>query len=295
MKLAFLVAAHSNFEHLKLLMNVISCSNDDVYLHIDKRARNIPTASELRFPRMMKRQVVHWAGFSQVVVTNRMFKAAFDTSDAEYFILISGGDYPIRPIEELREYLALSGKEHINIRKGFTVNQPSTKLTKFHLEFNRRNSRLLTTRVCRLIERISQDYFRDKELPFDVYTGHNWLALTRDAVQHILSTISRNNIYDRVFRYTYCPDEAYHNTIIGNSVFGDRAAPYLTYTDWSGPEKPAYMAEKHVEIFKRSLQFDTEFGLQDAFFARKFHDGTRNIVKLIDEGLLERRSESGSK
>ena len=286
MKMAFLVTAHSNFKHLKLLMSILDTGKDDVFLHIDKRAKRVPSPSELHHPYMLERQVVHWAGFSQVVVTNRLFKEAINVSDADYFVFISGTDYPVRPIEELRAYLLSSGLNHINVRDGFVDGQNIQKLIKFHPEYTRRNPRLISTQFWRVVERLGKKYFPDKKPPFPLYTGHNWCALKRDAVKYILDIVEKNKAYEEFFKYTNSPDEAYHQTILGNSSFRGSVAPYLTYTDWTGVEKPAYITEEHVELLKKNMKFETEFGIQEVFFARKFHDKLDHVVRKIDKELL---------
>jgi hypothetical protein len=121
-----------------------------------------------------------------------------------------------------------------------------------------------------------------KKIPFQLYTGACWFALSKGCVQYILKEVSENDLYYRFFKTAFCPDECFFQTIIGNSPFLSKTKPNLTYADWRVNPGPANIGEEHVtllaEIFKTSLD-------AAPFFARKFHDGSAAIVNKIETEL----------
>lgn len=287
MKIAYLILAHSNFKHLNLLLEELSGPDDYIVLHLDKKIRKLPTLPEglKNFTLIQNRVRPMWASYGMVEAINVLLKTAYQTTDADYFITLSGVDFPVKSKRELKDFLKNKG-EYINMVKGTPEWRPESWFNKYYFTYERRARSHPVTKFYNYLETYVNKFYR-RTIPFQLYTGLDWFALSRQTVQHILTTIEQDKKYDKFFRNTYSPIEAYYQTILGNSGMQLNIQPSLTYTDWTKPEKPAYMQDEHVEYFKTNSTHETPYGLRHFFFARKFHDGTLEVAKRISNELLK--------
>ena len=95
------------------------------------------------------------------------------------------------------------------------------------------------------------------------------------------------------FKNTFCPEESFFQTILGNSPYKARIQRGLTYTDWSGGgQSPAYITEDHLELFLAapSVSLSDHYGSGEVLFARKFTDEAEELVSQIDDNLGEREA-----
>ncbi|HEY5072077.1 MAG TPA: beta-1,6-N-acetylglucosaminyltransferase [Caulobacteraceae bacterium] len=105
---AFLVVAHRQPEALGRLVARLAAPDAHTFIHLDARAPLQPFAAAVgqgaghTFLEDDSRQAVHWCGFTMVEATHRLLTRAFDDPVGfERFFLLSGADYPIKPIEEI--------------------------------------------------------------------------------------------------------------------------------------------------------------------------------------------------
>ena len=100
--------AHKNIETLHHLVDYF---NKDcyVFIHIDKKTKikdetiqHIETKPQV--VKIYRQYNVHWGGFSMLKCEMFLLKEAYKLSDADYFHLISGEDYPIKPLNEFNDF-----------------------------------------------------------------------------------------------------------------------------------------------------------------------------------------------
>lgn len=145
MKIAYLITAFGNYEHLNLLIKTLNDKNTMFFIHIDKKAempKNLHSDNIV----FIKRINVWWGGWSHleaiINLTNEAVKYKFD-----YYILLSGTDYPIRPNSFLYTMLK-EGGEFINIIKGFQSHKPESRIKNYYFDcFDRRNKKSLKTYI----------------------------------------------------------------------------------------------------------------------------------------------------
>ncbi len=119
MKHAILILAHKNVEQLCRLVKYFDC-HFEVYIHIDKKQPiGIYEENILRaYPqvKLVSRDYdVNWGGTSVLESEMYLLRMAVDLGDADYFHLISGQDYPIRPLDHfLKFFEENAGKEFIS-------------------------------------------------------------------------------------------------------------------------------------------------------------------------------------
>jgi hypothetical protein len=285
MKIAYLILAHSNYNHLKRLVSALNDSNVVFFIHIDdtlKLPNNLNEFDNVVFTRGPK---VYWAGWSTVDAYLRLIRTA--TSFVfDYYVLISGADYPIRPNSFLYNQLSTGG-EFINIIQGFSEHKSESRIKYYYFDgFDRRNTRSIKTVFFLLLEGIGKLFFQKKTHPFkQIYHGSTWWALTHDCLLYVLDQTGSNKEYERFYKTCWDPDESIFQTIIGNSPFLSKCKTNITYTDWSSEPAPALINQSHIDLFKRNIEFQDAYGTYTPFFARKFDDNSAKIVELIDKKL----------
>jgi len=285
MKIAYLITAYNNFSHLKRLIRALNDRNVVFFIHIDKKSKMPDNLTEFDNIVFIERTKVWWAGWSQVDAIIRLIRTATNYG-FDYYILVSGTDYPIRPNSFLYTTLSTGG-EFINLQKGFSIHKSEDRIKYYYFDcFDRRSRRKPTTVFFILLEGAGRIFFQKKSFPFiEIYHGSSWWALSHDCLVYVLNQIDTNKDYIKFYQTSYCPDESFFQTIIGNSPFFSTCKPNLTYVDWNTVPSPALINRNHVELFKKQTVFNYSFGKYMPFFARKFDDSCENIVELIDKEL----------
>jgi hypothetical protein len=285
MKVAFLITAYNHYDHLRRLVDALQDEHSTFFIHIDGKSpmpANLRPGHKIRF---IKRIKVWWGGWShQQAILNLMKEAVRERFD--YYCLISGTDYPIRPksffYDKLRE-----GGEYFSFIKGFSEDKPESRVQYYYFDGFDRRRRTLKTKVFLKFESLVRKLRVKRNYPFkEVYHGSTWWALSHDCIQYVLSFLKSNPAYTRFFKTSFCPEETFIHTILGNSPFKNKSKGYLTYTDWSANwNSPEWITEKHVDLFKEQELFEVSEGEYHPYFARKFSDGSKDIVKKIDREL----------
>ncbi len=290
MKIAFLILAHDNWQHLNRLLAALDDEKHVFYVHIDKKVP-MPNLRKTKAKLVLVDRVnVWWGGWSQQEAFNRLIKSALK-QHFDYYVLLSGADYPIRPLSHLYKKLHKGG-EYISINKGFSPSKPEWRIKYYHFDgSNRKNKANIKTIVNFSLEVLQRKLrlFRKKNFPFEqVYFGSSWWALSHECLRYVADHIENNPDWIRFYKTCWCPDESYIHTIIGNSPFLANCKGSLTYADWAGrSSSPAKINHRHVQMFIGELQCDNNFNKKAAFFARKFDDNSSGLVEEIDKHLRQ--------
>lgn len=280
-KIAYLITAYHNFDHLKKLIEALNDSNVFFYLHIDKNSLLPTNLNEFDNVQFIKRSKVWWAGWShQKAILNLMLEAV--KANYDYYALISGSDYPIKNNDYLYSQLKQGG-EFISIKEGFPSEMKKGWVTNFYFDlfYRRKPNKPIWIKVLLKLEKKISLYFPKKKFPFKkVFFGPTWWVLSHSSIVYILDFLDSNPKYEKFFKNSYCSEEILIPTIIGNSNISNLKGN-LTYVDWSVHPGPAYISERHFEVFK-SNYVSNEIGDNQAFFARKFKNDSPELLQQID-------------
>lgn len=286
MKVCYLILAHNNFVHLERLLKAL----DDeyaasFYIHIDKKVKIKPTLVESKAKIISSSFDIRWGTFSMVEATLALLSHGLNNNpEADYYILLSGVDYPIRSKQYLGKLLS-RGKEYIDIAPAPIYHKPMDRFCYYYFNYDRRNLKYYNPKF--LLEVILKKIHVKRKIPFKLYAGTQWFALTKDCVKYILKTVEEDKRYINFFSHSLVPDEAFFQTIIGNSPFADNTATSLVYTDWNVPVPPAIIKEKHIRYLEENDGFQTEYGYCRPYFARKFEDNSELIIRDIEKRLRD--------
>lgn len=285
MKICYLVLSHNNFEHLDRMIDALNDTNASFCIHIDRKVKIGYTPMKDNVAVIPQSFDINWGGYAMIEATLSLLKyGAENKPEADYYILISGVDYPIRPKSFLYNLLK-EGKEYIDIAPVPIPFKPVERYTYYYFDYDRRN--LKHYNPLFLIEVLLKKMKLKRKSPFKIHAGTQWFALTNACVRYILDTVTKDKRYEKFFRHTLVPDEAFFQTIIANSPFANNTATCLTYTDWDVPVPPANIEERHVELLQNKHQFSDEYGTRFPYFARKFNDNSVELLRKIDIDLRD--------
>ncbi|MCH8555772.1 MAG: beta-1,6-N-acetylglucosaminyltransferase [Schleiferiaceae bacterium] len=286
MHINYLILAHSNYAFLDLLIAELDKENVKFYVHVDKKAKALFHSDKSNVHILRKRYPVFWGGFGMVRATLELLQTSLldDVNTHTRYVLISGADYPIRPTPFMEEVLREEW-EYINISPAPLPHKPMSRFQYFHFECDKQNKRSIKRWVFFLFEKLLMKIDVKRKIPFKIYVGSQWFALTKNCVTHILQQVQANPDYVRFFKYSNIPDEAFFQTIIGNSEFLDKTKSNITFTDWSTNPAPAKICETHLELFAKQLVFEGSYGSATPLFARKFDHTNLYLTEKINKTL----------
>lgn len=310
MKVAFLIAAHENPSHLSRLidrLNVIDC---EIFIHIDKSKKldDFKKINNKNVTFIKDRVNIYWGGYSQVQATLNLLREAINTSDCDRYQLLSGIDYPIKPLPKLNQFLIDNDMEFITISTEITEESNlSTRIDNINLlDSELCNVRTKTAfqdirwKVNELTELIIDSKFKDDhkknidllKKSYRLFKGSNWFNLSKAAVEFILAFTEQNPLFVRAFKFSMCPDEMFFHTILGNSIFSDRICKDLTnknknteYKLFSGLHHVNWNSQPAPKTFISTSDIN-ELSESQAFFARKFNEESYQLLTQIDLQLL---------
>lgn len=282
-RIAFLVLAHSEPRQLLRLCERLGTA-DDIYVHWDKRAP-IDQLHSLKFGKNVRfvepRLPVFWSDFSVVEATLALMSAAL-SSGRPYvrLVLLTGVCYPIKPIAELRRFLAgapahnnisyadmtthwdeLAWRiDRYNFRRPLCWPYTSHQITNWYANLPEKAVRRLATLAMRSHSR----GFRSRFPSLTPYLGSQLFALTPACSAMVLDAVRTDAEFVNFERWTWAPDEHTIHTIVGNSSYEtDGVRPY---TD----EHNLHLGNLHMIRYAYFTMDDVgAIEASDKFFMRK--------------------------
>lgn len=292
MKHAIMIMAHKNFGFLRHLIEYFS-SDCYVFVHIDKkssitREEQAYLAAMPQVSGVYRKYSVHWGGFSILKCELFLLKEAMRSSDADYFHLISGQDYPIKPLTTFLEFFEKNkGKEFIRYANiphprwdhytfsRFQYYYPYDWFGKSTEESKRIVNKLVDWQKKHGIKRRIPDHFEH------LYGSTQWFSITRKAVETLLDYTRRHPAFYRRARWTFASEEFYVATVLVNLLpKKDIERRDLRYIRWlyENGNYPANLDTKHFYILARQ---------EENLFARKFEEPISHaLIPAIDKYLL---------
>lgn len=293
MKIAFLIAAHNDVEHLRKLVTTLK--NHDVFIHWDAKSGMQPEIEKVTFT--SKRVSVFWAGFSQVDATMELIKTALKTGiKYDKYVLLSGSCYPIRPIKELEKKFENEGSK--NYLKAIKVVDADFMRKQVRKKIWRDNILPLHIKRTQLIQKIEKilrfgfnkllNFMNKKNIDMEVYHGSNWWALNHDSVKYALEVYESRPEIAHFFRFTFASDEKFFHTVIRNSEYSKYCEDYSEYTG-RGTYKMANLHIIDPSLTKWfTINDSKQISQSDKFFVRKVRslDGG-DLVEKISIDLIK--------
>jgi len=309
MKIAYLFFAYKNPKLIERAIQRLTSENSAFFVHIDAKI-DINQFAELRGDNVYftrERLTVHWAEFTGVeAILLLMREALFAPGDFDYFVLMSGSEYPLRSKEYIEKFFEENrGQEFITMAKTDAPGDPLLRLNTLRYPSTRPVLRF-ASRMLAKIGLARRDY-RKHLRNLEPYSGITWWALSRDACQYILEFNQSDHVLNKFLKYTFAPEEIYIHTILGNSPLKSNIRANLLFEDWSPRNKvrslraqwhglPSMINETHCDLFEANEKVSvTPNGLGELLFARKLSDENLSIVDRLDKMICRKEGYCVSK
>lgn len=301
-EIVYIILAHKNPFQLKRLIESLRTSNSYFYVHVDAKSDIKIFETVLPYKRVFfvqNRIKCIWGDFSLVEATLILIKEALKNHNRGHCVLLSGQDYPIKPVGQIENFLFRNNeKNFISVEKIEEVwNEREcgrrTKYYRINLSVNKGDYVLLRypgrDAIGMLLnKRISLGayvkLFSPRKINIELYGGSQWWTINFRTLRKLNRYIeaNRRKLFD-YFRDMNCADEIFFHSIIKELEKTDKTIfleGSITYANWQPQNSFS------PEIFTRE-DYDLLHHQPDhILFARKF-DLHRNgkILDLIDAGI----------
>jgi hypothetical protein len=284
---AYLIAAHNKPEQLCRLLRLLDDVQNDLYLHIDRKANDI-SADMLRAQvkhaaiSFVPRMDANWGSEVFIDVIVSLLEAAARTEHA-YYHFLSGVDLPLKTQSEIRAFFrAHAGSEFVAFDRE-TVDQKMLKkrIGLYYMPIParpvwRRAFHYVASGWLRLQRLFGVNRLKNCDVVFQ--KGAVWFSITHAFAVYALAHAPQ---YRNYYRRSVCADEIWLQTILANSPFmqnrffmgwNDEPAATMRFIDW--PEN----ARSPRVLTMRDYDALTASGM---LFARKFDDS-------VDQEVIDR-------
>lgn len=307
MQNAILIIAHKNKEQLIRLIKILNDKDFDIYIHLDKKWKlSLEEINDIKFSssnvKIINKRI---SGFldtwSLCQITIELAKEAFKKNkNYHYFLLLSGQDYPIKPIKDIKKYLK-------NVYPKPIIDcTPMTKENWIYSGFRwirihpyyRFVEKISKNKICRkvlllpiyfiqvIITFILQSpYKRLSRENCSLYGGSAWWILPNEIIENCIKEVENNSKIVRAFKLKNTPEETFFQTMAMRSKYKemiDLNAPdeilqnCMTYAFFFDDEHeptghPYILNINNLEMLKNRKEF----------FARKFDEKIDS--KILDQ------------
>jgi len=262
-----------------------------VVIHVDvavpRKTYNtfVQALSDIPIIKFSKRFRCEWGTWGIVAASQAASELMLhEFSDVRHVYLASGSCLPLRPVEELIDYLADRPRTDF-IESATTADVPWTvgglDQERFTLRFpfSWKRQRVLFDKYVELQRRLNMK----RRIPDGLvpHMGSQWWCLTRQTLSAILQGPDRKE-YDAYFRHVWIPDESYYQTLARQYAV-DIESRSLTLSKFDFQGKPHIFYDDHLQLLRRS----------DCFVARKIWPHANRLYEafLTDPAGAMKRTE----
>ena len=268
-KHAYMIMCHDNFQLLQKLLILLDDERNDIYLHVDKKAKvfdcqEIVSCVKYATITLIMRINVNWGGYSQIRVELLLLKEA-TKKEHSYYHLLSGVDLPLKNQNDIYQFFEENaGKEFVSIDNLTKKEDFFNRIGRYHFfqDFIGRNIGYRSG-LLELLESLSlkiQNFFNIKRKTYEnteIFKGTNWFSITHNLAVYLLA---KEKDIRKCFKFGLCADELFLQTIIMNSLFRNNLVnDSLRYIDWERG-KPYTFTDDDFDLLISS----------NKLFARKF-------------------------
>ncbi len=273
---AYLIAAHEKPAQLKTLLGLLDDEDNDIYLHIDRKAKGF-VEEELRVAAPNSRVFfvpgldARWGDEVFIDVILSLIRLAVE-EEHTYYHLLSGADLPLVSQREIHAFFAAhAGQEFVDF------DCETVDKTMLRQRIGRWHLRQPVHPLAKKLYRVAEPLWLDLQKLFRVdrlknrdtvfQKGAVWFSISHACAVFACAEADKYRAY---YQKTVCADELWLQTVLMNtpfmqkrafSGFGDECAATMRYVDWSeGGRSPRVLRMADYDALKNS----------GMLFARKF-------------------------
>ena len=296
MSVGIIMLVHTAFNRAEQVARHWATAGCPVVIHVDTM---VPRATYDAFVQKLadvptvlfsKRHRCEWGTWGLVAASQDASELMLKRFEhVRHVYLASGSCLPLRPVQELVDYLADRPRTDF-IESATTADVPWTvggldhERFTLHFPFSWRKNRYLFDRFVELQRGLG--YKRRIPKGIVPHMGSQWWCLTRQTLSAILQDPDRPR-FDRYFRHVWIPDESYFQTLarLYSTNIESRS---LTLSKFDFQGKPHIFYDDHLQLLRRS----------DCFVARKIWQHADRLYEAFlsnDEAALSRQEPNPGK
>ena len=250
MRTAFLITSYVLPDQVLRLARTLRAGSSDavIVLHHDDRRSRVDEAAlaALGVGRIVPPSPAAWGEGSQLDLVLRGLRYVLEHTDAGWVVLLSGQDYPIRPVAEIERSLAAANCD------AFVEALPVPALGEYALRYHHRWRPVPEPAwpVARAAARITGRVQR-RRMPsgpwvgvrvrfpagFVCHRGGDWFTLSRRALESVERSRRDQPELLEHFRRTLIPTEGYVQTVLANDPSLELSGDTRRFTRWE-PRAP---------------------------------------------------------
>lgn len=222
-KHAYLILAHKNFGQLRKLIELLDDPRNDIFVHVDAKARDFNREDWKDVTRHSKlvilpeRIKVNWGGVSIMRTELALLKRATSEGRYDYYHLLSGMDMPIKTQDEIHAFFdSHKGYEFINL---WEFKKSTLSRFRYFTIFPEGEAKFRTRIINHIFKGLQMAVGFRINRDVDFHFGSQWFSITDDLARYV---VSKEDWLEKVFRHTSTCDEIFLPTLVGNSEFKDR-------------------------------------------------------------------------
>lgn len=279
MKQAILITAYTQLEFLYRIIDYFD-GDFDFYIHIDKKTESKSLCFENRTNvKVYSKYRIQWGSETHLKAIIFLMEEAWKGGNYSYYHLITGSDFPIKPLAEFKSFFSKENKnsylEWYELPRASWVMEGGIERVRYYWlgnsVFDIRGWISKYTYFFLKIQRKFGVKRRFLSLFPRLYGGGGYWSLSEDAVAYLVKTNKEKHLL-KYMRHTHCAEEVFVHTILLNA---NPAFPIVNdsvrYSKWEEKMKsPKFLDESDMEDVLASA----------CFFARKFKDGDL-VTKMI--------------
>ena len=234
MRHAWLIIAHNEFEVLQRLVSMLDAPESDFYIHFDKKVQRLPDirAEKGRLIVLKNRVDVRWGTVSQIRTEFALFAKAFNNAPYAYYHIISGTTLPLQTADEVdRFFREVEGRSIVTGLTRDCEYQETLKLHRYNVfMYNYISKNKMLRGVSQFLWKSAVAFQRLLNIQINTgksfYKASNWVSLTEEAVELLLS---RKERIEKTYRWSFCGDEFFVPSELLDSPLRDRVCNYDKY------------------------------------------------------------------
>lgn len=271
-RIAYFIMIHHRSDVFKAMFRKIYTRDQFYLIHIDRKATAELTEEIqlylVHFPNVyiLESMNIVAGGFSMIQAELNAIEYLLNAShEWDYFINLSGEDYPLKSQNIIRNFLTVNNGKNYLFYYDQKFYRPDT-LQRIQNHFTE-----LTHKISSLI------YKREFMKGVIPYIGGKWLILTRETC-FFLTNNKRVMDFEDYYLHTLLPAESFFQTVLLNTSFND----IIVNDDKRAIiEKTIFNKELYADNFIKTLKSSNHL-----FIRKVNHKTSKNILKYISDTYL---------
>jgi hypothetical protein len=278
MKHAYLIIAHNEFEVLKKLLQAIDDPRNDVYIHFDKKVKQLPEVT-MQYSTLYildNRIDVHWGHISQIETEYILFETSYRKNSYRYYHLISGTHLPLYSQDKIHAFFDTLNNQQVFQALPTNAYERDLKMHRYnffikHFQHPNASIRLFIQQCWTLTIKIQRILHIRRNKNAMLKKAGNWVSLTEAGLAWMLSV---KKAVLKKYRFSFCGDEWFIPSELENSALKSTLLYYdkLLKQQIERANSKTWRYEDYEELIH-----------SDYLFARRFsHEDMKVVNKILD-------------